>query len=336
MDLDVVKVDFEKKAHSYRQLKEEALFILEPAISNANIKLHSITHRVKNVDSFIDKIQRKQSETPFEDIRDIVGIRVICLFLSDIERIGNVIRESFKVLEEDNKVEGADVSSFGYMSVHFIATMKAEHSGPRYDPIANLPLEIQVRTIAMDAWANVSHYLSYKSEKDVPSELRRDFYALSGLFYVADRHFEMFFRSSRESQAQMAELFSSPTSEEQLKQEINLDSLKAYMRERFPDRRYAGDNFTSELVKQLNAAQYESIKDIQRKLDIGWDAFLAYEKDYGKDNYGNNKTPHFADVAAIRLTLNIVDDKFSTSDKDRLPKVYLTGFEKYRKLVKRD
>ena len=66
-----------------------------------------------------------------------------------------------------------------------VAIMRAEYSGPRYDNIAVLPFEIQVRTIAMDAWANVSHHLDYKSDKDVPAELRKDFYALSGLFYLA-------------------------------------------------------------------------------------------------------------------------------------------------------
>jgi putative GTP pyrophosphokinase len=131
-------------------------------------------------------------------------------FLSDIDHIGQVIRDSFLVISEDNKIEGSEVSSFGYMSVHFIATMKKEHSGPRYDHIANMRFEIQVRTIAMDAWANVSHYLEYKSETDVPSDLRRDFYALSGLFYVADKHFEMFFRSRTASREQLAEAFAQP------------------------------------------------------------------------------------------------------------------------------
>ncbi|MBI4489516.1 MAG: hypothetical protein HY694_10565 [Deltaproteobacteria bacterium] len=54
-----------------------------------------------------------------------------------------------------------------------------------------VPFEIQIRTIAQDAWASISHYLDYKKESDIPAQLRRDFYALSGLFYVADRHFAM-------------------------------------------------------------------------------------------------------------------------------------------------
>jgi putative GTP pyrophosphokinase len=65
------------------------------------------------------------------------------------------------------------------------------HSGPRYDPLKHLRFEVQVRTIVMDAGAAVSHHLDYKGGTSVPSELRKDFYALSGLFYVADQHFEV-------------------------------------------------------------------------------------------------------------------------------------------------
>lgn len=43
----------------------------------------------------------------------------------------------------------------------------------------------------LNAWASISHYLGYKKESDIPAELRRDFNALSGLFYVADTHFAM-------------------------------------------------------------------------------------------------------------------------------------------------
>ncbi len=60
--------------------------------------------------------------------------------------------------------------------------MKRDYKGPRYDTIVGMPFEIQVRTILMDAWANVSHYLAYKSDIDVPINLQRDFYALGGLF----------------------------------------------------------------------------------------------------------------------------------------------------------
>jgi ppGpp synthetase/RelA/SpoT-type nucleotidyltranferase len=79
-----------------------------------------------------------------------------------------------------------------YQSVHFVGRIHPSRSGPRYDSIKGQRFEIQVRTILMDAWANVSNYLDYKSDRSIPSELRRDFFALSGLFYVAEQHLEPF------------------------------------------------------------------------------------------------------------------------------------------------
>src|SRR5437588_8316937 len=240
MDFEIHTREFQDKKTTFDHLNTEALYIIQRAFDQTDIKLHSITSRVKELQSFLEKAQRIQANKPFEEIHDIVGVRVICLFLSDINRIGDVIRDSFLVVAEDNKIEGTDVSSFGYMSVHFIVTMKNEYAGPRYDHIVHMPFEIQVRTIAMDAWANVSHYLEYKSETDVPSDLRRDFYALSGLFYVADKHFEMFFRARRQSQQKMAELFETAIPKVTT-EELNLDSLTAYLQSKFPTRRH-GDS----------------------------------------------------------------------------------------------
>jgi ppGpp synthetase/RelA/SpoT-type nucleotidyltranferase len=208
MTEDEIKAEFERQHRAYSALEEEAKFVLQRALRQKKIKTHSIPTRVKELTSFLDKVKRKDAKEPFEDIRDIVGLRVICLFLSDIPRIGEVIRESFNVLSEDDKIEGVEISSFGYLSLHFNAEMRKEYKGPRYDAVAGMPFEIQVRTILMEAWANVSHYLDYKSDVDVPTALRRDFYALSGLFYVADSHFELFFKSSKDSSKQMSALAS--------------------------------------------------------------------------------------------------------------------------------
>ncbi len=78
--------------------------------------------RIKDLDSFLDKLKRKESAKPFADIHDIVGLRVVCLFLSDIPRVGQVVRDSFKVLVEDDKIEGAEVSTLG--TCRFILSQK--------------------------------------------------------------------------------------------------------------------------------------------------------------------------------------------------------------------
>lgn len=188
-----LKRNYEMKYPIFERLEEEAKFIIKNALKSSDIKIHDISSRVKKLDSLIKKMEQKKTAS-LEIITDIVGIRVVCLFLSDIERIGEMIRKNFNILSEDNKIENCEISSFGYASIHFIAQLK-DCSGPRYDQILGISLEIQVRTIAMDAWANISHYIDYKKDTSMPRELERDLSAISALFYLADTNFEYIFRS---------------------------------------------------------------------------------------------------------------------------------------------
>src|SRR5260370_10516414 len=166
IDRASIASEFEHREPVYKRLLEESFFTLERGLISAGVKYHSIPKRIKTLESLIAKAERKESTDPFTRVADIVGLRVVCLFLSDIARVGGVIKTQFEVVTEDNKIEGAEVSSFGYMSLHFVAKMRKTYSGPRYEDLGDIPFEIQVRTIAMDAWATISHYLEYKSYID--------------------------------------------------------------------------------------------------------------------------------------------------------------------------
>jgi putative GTP pyrophosphokinase len=341
MDIEALTHEFQRQMPLYERLRGEVLFILEQAFDQSNIKLHSILSRVKELDSFLDKAHRKELKNPIEEIQDVVGIRVVCLFLSDIAIIGELIRHSFLILGEDDKVEGTEVSSFGYMSVHFIARMKEEYIGPRYDRIAKIPFEIQVRTIAMDAWANVSHYLDYKSEEDVPSDLRRDFYALSGLFYVADKHFEMFYGSRKQSQKKMTEFFEAASPEAIAQQEINLDSLSAYLHNKFPDRKHADSVRVSQAVSELTKTGYKTIGEVDEIVETASNAFRRFEEE-------NSPLPSgkFADVGVVRVSAAIVNenyvrwsldfdeaDRWTETEKEEEIQREIKRYEKYRRML---
>lgn len=302
-----LEAEFNKRAQTWEQLRNEAAYILEHGLASAGIKYHSLSSRVKVFQSFAGKVQRKMFEHPFVQMSDIVGLRVVCLFLSDIDKIAAVIREKFEVLEQDNKIEGQQVASFGYMSFHFTAQMKSSYSGPRYDGILAIPFEIQLRTIAMDAWAATSHYLDYKSDTDVPSDLRRDFYALSGLFYVADRHFEMFFKSRQTVREQIVR-----TLERQhplMDQEINLDSLDAYLRYKFPDREQGDLESVSQAVEELSQAGFRTVSGVDKMITTHWDWFVKREEDDPPtdehDPEGERKVA-FAAVGVVRVILHMI------------------------------
>lgn len=322
-----IKETYERMLPLYRQLQEEVNFIINQALEGTTMKIHTMASRVKQFKSFIDKVKAKQYKKPFEEINDIVGVRIVCLFLSDIGLIGEVVRDTFDVLREDNRIEDYKTSSFGYLSVHFIATLKKECKGPRYNKIKNIPFEIQVRTIAMDSWATISHYLDYKNEAGVPKDLRRDFYALSGLFYVADTHFEMFYNQSKEFREKMRKIFEDK--QLGLKQEINLDSLLVYLHQKFPDREHTEPEDVSELVTELKLYGYNKISDVDNSVKKAWDAFLKHERDYPPRDMETSAIVKFVDVGIIRDILALLDDRF------RKAMGYKDNYSQYRKYLKK-
>jgi putative GTP pyrophosphokinase len=319
---DKARTVFDKNEDMYARLAEEVVFILEHELSEAALKYHSVTNRVKRFDSLWEKVQRKRLEDPFA-MTDIVGVRVVCLFLSDLRKVGALIKRSFDVFGEDDKIDGQDATSFGYMSLHYDAKLKKTYSGARYDQLVGLGFEIQVRTIAMDAWASASHYLDYKTDKDVPSELKRDFYALSGLFYVADQHFEMFFRSRESVKEKVSEEFE--TKAPDLDQTINLDNLGAYLKKRFPDRRESAPAETSELIQELAAAGYTKLREVNDTLDFCWKAFFENER----ERPPNSPSKKFSQIGVVRVTFDIFDDNFA---KPRLQN-WGASLDHYRKLL---
>lgn len=306
MDMHEIKMTYWDNESLYRKLEEEAYHILDEEIEEQEIKIHSILSRVKDADSFLQKVERKQYKDPFNEITDFVGLRVVCLFLSDIKRIEQVIKNNFEVLEEVNKIFDNHLE-FGYMSYHYIVKLKEEYSGYRYDKIKGIPFEIQVRTISMDAWANISHYLDYKTESDVPAELRKDFNAISGLFYVADTHFELFFKESQQNKKDIANKITQLLEEKSTDndEEINLDSLKIYLSQKLPERYDSPDASFSELVNELILTGYTTIGQLDDVVERGIDAAIAYEKDHKPGSGGL-----YHKVGIVRMILAIIDDNY--------------------------
>lgn len=299
----------------YERLCQEVVFVLTKLVDDAAIKTHSLYGRVKELDSFLEKVERKAYSDPFQQIEDLVGARVVCLFLSDLAPVASLIRSSFKVISEDNRIEGQELDQFGYMSVHFVVKLDDRYAGPRYDGLHELPAEIQIRTILMDAWATVSHYLDYKGEASVPSELRRDFFALSGLFYVADRHFELFSAEATRSR-DSAETAVEEGRESSL--ELNLDTMLAYLQKKLPNRRHSDPSGVSELVEELRQAGYETIDAVDRQLTRASRAFAEFEKQNPpslerlevESGVGSGH-PKFSDVGVVRISLAIADPNYA-------------------------
>ena len=133
--------------------------------------IEHVTSRVKTIESIMKKIGRKNINLSFEDIRseirDIAGVRVTCSFTSDIYRIMDMIesQKDIEVLEIKDYFKNPKPN--GYRSLHMLVEIPIFMS----DRVEHIPVEIQIRTIAMDFWASLEHKIFYKYNKDIPQTL---------------------------------------------------------------------------------------------------------------------------------------------------------------------
>lgn len=293
----------------YERLIEEVLFALNASCSKAGIRRHSIAGRVKDRKSLLDKGARKGYSDPLAQADDIAGTRVVVLFQSDLPRVREIIESEFQVLSVEDKVEGGDPTEFGYMSIHYIVALSEGHSGPRYDELRKLRCEVQVRTVVMDAWANVSHHLDYKSDQSLPRDLRRDFFALSGLFYVADQHFELFFREATRSRERAEEHVRGDKPAE-----LNADTLAAFLERRYPDRGASWG--VSDLVDELVRHGYTTTDQVGRALDRADEAAAALERREPPARTGAEEAAgrtRFSPVGIVRIALAVADAEYCLS-----------------------
>ena len=116
---------------------------------------------------------------------DIAGIRVVCYYVNDIYAIAELLstRDDFKLVKIKDYVRNPKPS--GYRSLHMIVMVPVYLATCRKE----VPVEIQIRTIAMDFWASLEHQLRYKTHSPVPKELRDELHELAGT--IADTDLRM-------------------------------------------------------------------------------------------------------------------------------------------------
>lgn len=147
---------------------------------------HTIRHiekRLKTPESIKDKIIRKNKagKNIEEEINDLAGVRIICFDMRQVFFLVNEIRNwnNITVLKEKDYI--ASPKSNGYQSYHMI--------------IANdgLKVEIQLRTILMDAWSSLETILIYKKKESPSAEILGKIHKFSKWSRKMDRMIEEIF-----------------------------------------------------------------------------------------------------------------------------------------------
>ena len=137
--------------------------------------------RVKQAASMEEKCQRKNlprvPESALKEIRDAIGIRIVCGFIEDIYQTIEVLRqlEGCEIVLEKDYIQAAKPN--GYRSYHLILEVETPYEDCHGQNPGRYFVEIQLRTIAMDSWASLEHQMKYKHEikdsKRIVRELKR-------------------------------------------------------------------------------------------------------------------------------------------------------------------
>ena len=152
--------------------------------------IHHIEHRIKTLDSTVKKLKRRGYAVTIDNIyahiQDMAGVRVICNYLDDIYYLRGLLTrtESFHVIRETDYIK--EPKDSGYRSLHLIVEVPIVIS----EGTLQLPVEIQLRTIAMDMWASLEHELRYKSNRDFNETEAARLRLCSEAVYEVDREMQ--------------------------------------------------------------------------------------------------------------------------------------------------
>lgn len=322
LDFETEKSNFREYYDQNRSVMERALASFETLIgsllaSEGKIAVSKIDGRLKDREECLSKFTRKyrknyeNEKVPYtvrDSITDLIGLRIVCLYEDDVDRVKDLLSSEFEVLSITDKtaeIENTE-DSFGYKGLHLDLKLSlARGKLKEYAIYAEHPFELQIRTVIQDSWSILDHKIKYK--KSIPNGLKRRINTLAALFELADREFRAIRDSTNE------EIDSESLDYEQIKAEseanegdrggathipkgqfaiLNAFSFLRIANHFFPDYPFEAhkvDGFTQEIVGikpdisrgKFNFYLRENISSVK-----------AYQNDFQKKNEGDTLNPY--------------------------------------------
>ncbi|WP_020585300.1 hypothetical protein [Desulfobacter curvatus] len=213
---DIFLISFFKEKENYKILAEYLVRFISDDPSAPKESIHTILYRIKNESRLIEKIDQENSNSGsgielitqnnfHERIGDIIGIRIICLRLSDIVKV----EEYLEFLVEENILkfiqkpdykrsfvlpislgktapQNINLQYSGYSSIHY--QVKLGENSDVSKTLKNIQIELQLRTILEEAWGEIDHKYRYSYSRIgemFPEHIHSGFYSLSAYLQAA-------------------------------------------------------------------------------------------------------------------------------------------------------
>jgi len=224
---EAILISFFKEKEKYKKLAEYIVHLIRDDPSSPKESLHTIIYRIKDEARLIEKIDEENKQLGVEAgpitqknfqerVGDLLGIRLICLRLSDIKRVEAYLgllaeekifrfvrrpdrKRSFVLPVDPSEAipEGLDLRYTGYSSIHYQVAL-GENSNAT-DEFNGLQIELQLRTILEEAWGEIDHkyrYVHSRSGDVLPEYIHTGFYNLSAYLQAAALHAEYLCRQT--------------------------------------------------------------------------------------------------------------------------------------------
>lgn len=249
-----LKKTYDSNLEAYIKVCKCAKKIAKKTLTEKKINLLNISYRVKSFESFYEKLSRKKYNDPYIDVEDICGLRIVCFYPRELERVREIIQEAFVIKDYIDKTGSNDIDRFGYRSNHHIVSLPVSSKYAKY---SDFKIEIQSRTILMHAWAHIQGNLEYKKTEHIPKEFRRKLFRLSAILELVEEDFQ----SLKIEKNALRELLLTDEFEFTESTDLNIDTFMSYLNVTFPKRR-TNYRFAKLLMKEL------------LKNDIGFDEII--------------------------------------------------------------
>lgn len=166
-------------------------------------RIDKVSVRPKEIDKFCEKALRIEGgelkySDPINQIQDQIGARIVTYYLSDVEKLSEIIEDYYKPIEKQKVIPDSE-NSFGYECKHYILflpdSVLPNNANGKYPKF----FELQIRTLFQHAWAEAEHDIGYKSLKNIGYDEKKEMAFAAAQAWGADRIFDKFFKSSQKA-----------------------------------------------------------------------------------------------------------------------------------------
>jgi putative GTP pyrophosphokinase len=294
--------EYERKHHAYATLESSVRRLLDELLKAADLRVLSISGRVKEKESLQEKIGRPDRKyKKLHEITDIVGLRIVTFFEDDVDKVATILEKEFCPIREHcvDRRAYSEPDKFGYRSLHYVCNLtRARKALTENANFKSEPFEIQVRSILQHAWAEIEHDLGYKSAVTIPNEIKRQLSRVSGLLEIADREFREIRDQSLDYRRRVSEELKrnqrstlnldSITFSEFLSSSNDVKQLDDFIRKEL-GYQIKPDSETRITLEMLQSVGIRTVEDLRNALTENMECLKALAREFLTDHFEENK-----------------------------------------------